>query len=88
MHHQQPEPARRVDWFRIMADLAHRGFSIRAVGFQIDVPRQTIDGWRAGIEPRHDDGERLLRFWSQATGLSRLDVPYQLREPSASLRRC
>lgn len=88
MRSLQPEPRRRVDWFRILADLTHRGFSIRTVGDQIDVPRQTICGWRMGIEPRHDDGERLLRFWSQATGLSRLDVPYCVREPSASMRRC
>lgn len=80
--------ARRVDWFKIIADLAHRGFTIRTLEGQIDVPRQTIGCWRNGTEPRHHDGERLLRFWSAATGLSRLDVPYQQIQPSAAMRRC
>lgn len=75
---------RRVDWFRILADLLHRGFMLSHVAHQIDVPRTTLMGWRDGISPRHEDGERLLVFWSQATGLSRLDLPYQRREMSVS----
>lgn len=81
-------PERRVDWFRILADLMHRGFLLSHVAHQIDAPRTTVMGWRDGIEPRHDDGERLLRFWSECTGMSRLDVPYTHREPSAAKFRC
>lgn len=73
--------AHRINWQQIVADLEHRGFSIHTLSHQIDVSSRMLLGWRDGDEPRHDDGERLLRFWAAATGSTRVDLPYQRRKP-------
>lgn len=65
----------RVHWFRVLVDLNRAGYSTREFAHAIGVPRSTITGWKAGAEPRHSDGERLLRLWCHAVGKSRERVP-------------
>lgn len=65
----------RVDWFRVLADLRRLGWNSARVAGEIDMPRTTVDGWKAGSVPRYDPGERLVALWVKATGKSRDDVP-------------
>lgn len=65
----------RVDWFRVLADLRRLGWSSARVASQIDMPRSTIDGWKAGAVPRYSPGERLVALWVEVTGNARDDVP-------------
>lgn len=57
---------RRIDWFRILADLRVQGYSLYAVADETGIPRKTLDGYRSGSEPRHSDGELLLALWERA----------------------
>ena len=58
----------RTDWFAILTDLQHAGKSNAEVARLIDVPRNTVWGWKDGAEPKYGDGSRLLVLWSMETG--------------------
>src|SRR3546814_1777891 len=65
----------RVDWFRVLVDLRRLGWTSARVAGEIDMPRTTVDGWKAGAVPRYDPGERLVALWVEVTGNARGDVP-------------
>lgn len=73
-----------IDWFRIIADLRHEGFSLRDIHEHTDIPHPTLLAWGQGTEPRHNNGERLLAFWAAATGKSRDDAPLCDRMPTGA----
>lgn len=58
----------RTDWFRVLADLRAIGWTERDVAARLDVPRTTLRGWKAGQEPNHYDGSRLLLLYRDITG--------------------
>lgn len=62
---------RRVDWFRVLADLQYLGLTNIDVSSRLDIPRRTVGGWKSGQEPRHVDGDALLDLWCEVTGKSR-----------------
>lgn len=62
-----PDP-RRVDWFRVLADLRYAGIDTKSVARMICVPAATVFGWKQGAEPKYADGERLIEFWLQVLG--------------------
>lgn len=59
---------RRTDWFRILADLANHGQPNLSVAAILSIPLGTVRGWKAGQEPAHYAGQRLLELWSSITG--------------------
>ena len=71
----------RVDWARVLLDLRRSGYSMRAFADSLGIARSTITGWMAGSEPKHADGEKLLAFWSYATGRQLSAVPREARLP-------
>lgn len=71
----------RIDWFRVIADLNRAGYSTRGFADSLGIARTTIEGWKAGSEPKHADGEKLLAWWSQVTGREVGTAPRQPRLP-------
>lgn len=71
----------RIDWFRVIADLNRAGYSTRGFADSLGIARMTIEGWKAGSEPKHADGEKLLTWWSQVTGRDVGTAPRQPRLP-------
>lgn len=71
----------RIDWFRVIADLNRAGYSTRGFADSLGIARTTIEGWKAGSEPKHADGEKLLAWWSQVTGRDVGTAPRQPRLP-------
>ena len=70
---------RRIDWFRVLADLNRCGLPVASVSAQIIVPKSTILGWGQGAEPRYADGEALTDLWCRVTSRERRQLP-QLAE--------
>lgn len=58
----------RTDWFRVLAELLYAGVSHAEAARLIDVPLTTLRSWKAGSEPRHEDGYALLELWIAKTG--------------------
>ena len=71
----------RVDWPRVLLDLRRAGYSMRAFADSLGIARSTITGWMAGSEPKHADGEKLIAFWSYATGRPGTSAPREARLP-------
>jgi hypothetical protein len=65
----------RVDWFRLITDLNRAGHSTRRFADNLGIPRTTIEGWKAGAEPKHADGERLIALWCERMGKGREHLP-------------
>lgn len=82
-------PTTRIDWFRILEDVAREGFTLYEVSQFTTIPKSTLMGYRnLGTEPRHDVGDTLLAFWSQVMNRPATDAPRVPRMPSAgSIRR-
>lgn len=64
-----------IDWFQVIAMLSKAGYSVQSISDVIRVPRTTLIGWRQGAEPRYSEGESLIAFWIQITGLDRDKLP-------------
>lgn len=65
----------RIDWFRLIDDLARAGVPVSSVAQHMNAPRSTILGWKQGAEPKYRDGELLLDLWMAMTGRSRHEAP-------------
>lgn len=68
-------PVRSIDWFQVIIEISRSGLSMQAIAETIGVARTTLIGWKQGSEPRHSEGDRLLTFWTSATGHDRAAVP-------------
>lgn len=54
----------RVDWEKVIEDLRRSGLSVEAMAESTKIPRSTLLGYRnLDAEPKHADGEVLLRLW-------------------------
>lgn len=69
------EARRIIDWFQVIAMLTKAGYSAQSISDVIKVPRTTLIGWKHGAEPRYSEGESLIAFWCQITGLDREKLP-------------
>ena len=78
-------PAPAIDWNRVFLTLRHEGYTTNDVSSIVGIPRSTIDGWMSGAEPRHQDGETIIQFWSEATGLPRESLPVSRGEFTSHL---
>jgi len=57
-----------VDWFRVITDLQRHGVYADSIAKQIGVAKSTVQNWKIiETEPRHRDGEALLRIWRTVT---------------------
>lgn len=65
----------RIDWFRVITELQASGFGYRDIARRIGVDHVTVAGWKAGAEPRHSDGERLLALWCEVGDHPREQAP-------------
>ncbi len=65
----------RVDWFRVLVDLKRAQLSLRAIEDLTGISRSSLDRYKAGGEPTHADGERLIQLWCEATGIWRDHLP-------------
>ncbi len=78
------QPAEPVDWKRMFLTLRGEGYTLYDVSNFVGIPRMTLQGWMNGAEPRHQDGETVIRFWSEATQLPREALPVRPRAEFAS----
>jgi DNA transposition AAA+ family ATPase len=75
-------PGYRVDWFRLIGELGAGGVSTYDIAARIGVCQATVMAWRNGTEPRHMDGETVIRLWLQLTQAKPDTVPTVRRELS------
>lgn len=68
-------PRPRIDWFGVLVEFRRRGITDTALSAQTNIPRTTIVGYRAGAEPKHADGERLVQLWMAETQRPREQLP-------------
>lgn len=58
-----------VNWFRLIAELQRRGWSLSLIARAINAQVSTINAWvNAGTEPRHRNGEKLVCLYERETG--------------------
>ena len=57
--------SRSTDWNLLIIDLRCAGLSLGGIAQALGCSRSTVQGWTAGHEPRHADGERLLALWAK-----------------------
>lgn len=77
-------PAPPVDWNRVFLTLRGEGYSLYDVANLTRIPRSTLLGWMQGAEPRHQDGETAIKFWSEATQQPREALPVRSAQEFAS----
>ena len=80
-------PLPRIDWFRVLTDLDRRGYTLGIVGATLSIPYSTLYAWRAGGEPRHQEGEAIVGLWARVTQRHGADVPRLLDRESMSAAR-
>lgn len=68
-------PAAPIDWNRLFLTLRGEGYTLYDIASYTRIPRATMQGWMYGAEPRHQDGETIIKFWSEATQLPRESLP-------------
>ena len=68
-------PAPPIDWNRLFLTLRGEGYTMHDVAAFVRIPRGTMMSWMAGAEPRHQDGETVIKFWSEVTNLPRESLP-------------
>lgn len=76
-----------VDWFRVLADMKDRGWSLEAISAVTGIPKPSLNRYRSfGAQPRYDVGERLLILWCGASGQMRSDAPIIIAAAPAATR--
>ncbi|CAO3886744.1 hypothetical protein [Achromobacter mucicolens] len=68
-------PAPPIDWNRVFLTLRSEGYTLHDVAAYTRIPRGTMMGWMRGAEPRHQDGETIIKFWTEATQQPREALP-------------
>lgn len=64
-----------TDWFVVLNDLKTFGFSHNDIKSVTKIPVGTLSGFKAGAQPKHRDGEELLKLWCAVTGGDKEDAP-------------
>jgi hypothetical protein len=71
----RPNTLPRIDWFAVLVEFRRRGITDNALSAQVNIPRTTLIGYKQGAEPKHADGERLVRLWMAETQREREELP-------------
>lgn len=67
---------KRIDWFRVLADLKRAGLSLRNIAALTGLSKTQLIGLRnEDTEPKHLAGEALVMLWAKATNLGRESLP-------------
>jgi hypothetical protein len=64
-----------TDWFSLITEINRHGLTCAIIAVELNIPRTTIVGWKQGSQPKHEDGEAMIRLWLQLTGKSRDNIP-------------
>ena len=49
--------------------------AMAALAVSIGYPRKTVIGWHDGAQPKHSDGEVLIKRWCELSGKARAFLP-------------
>lgn len=78
---------KRVDWFRVLADIRSAGLTLRVVTAMTDISKSTLlDLRNQDADPKMHQGELLLTLWQQVTGLTMAEVP-RWGDPRTAMKR-
>lgn len=66
---------KRIDWFRLLADLKAEGWTLSSVAYFTGIPKANLSGYKAGSQPSYHYGAVLLAHWSQCCGKEQADAP-------------
>ena len=66
-----------IDWGMVFIDLSARGYSMRMVSIELDIPLATLAGWKniPGTDPKYTDAKRLIALWCDVTGKQESGLP-------------
>lgn len=74
-----------VDWNEVFLQLHREGYSTYDIEQFTGIRKSTFMGWKNDDrQPAHPAGERMIAFWSQATGRPRADLPMKPMPLSAA----
>ena len=76
----------KVDWFRVLDDLNRRDWSTRRISANIDVPRSTLIGWKAGSCPDYEKANRLIWLWVEVNEKPESELPIYNPSPPRRLK--
>lgn len=83
----RPVKVKRVDWFRVLADIRAAGLTLRVVTALTDISKSTLlDLRNQDADPKTHQGELLLTLWVKVTGLAMDDVP-RWGDPRTAMKR-
>lgn len=72
----RPVKVRRIDWFRVLADLKRAGMSLGMVASLTGVSKSVLIGLRnKDADTRSHAAECIVTLWMQATGQAWADLP-------------
>ena len=77
----------KTDWFAIIAEINRHGINMSQIEVYTEIDRQKLMRYRAGTEPRYEDGLILIGFWSSITGKPQESAPKEREHISASRAR-
>ena len=78
---------KRVDWFRVLADLRDHGLVMRVITSCTGISKPTLlDIRNQGADPKMHQGELLIALWMRTTGKTFDQVPRD-GEPRTALKR-
>lgn len=66
----------KVDWSRMVWDVAKTGLHVSQIARKVRVSRSTVIRWRDyNREPLWAAGNRLMRYWASVTGNNHENPP-------------
>lgn len=78
---------KRIDWFRVLADLRDRGLTIRVITACTAISKPTLlDLRNQDADPKTHQGELLIALWMRTTGKSHDQLPRH-GDPCNGLKR-
>lgn len=78
---------RRVDWFRVLADLRERGLTLRVITACTGISKPTLlDLRNQEADPKMHQGELLIALWVRTTGRPAGEVP-RWGDPRTAIKR-
>lgn len=81
------ETPTRISWFRVFNELKAAGWSLYRIENELDIAKSTLNGWKDGAEPKHTDGEMLIKLWQIVTSKQRTELPIERRFQNAYRRK-
>lgn len=83
----RPVKVKRVDWFRVLADIRAAGLTLRVITALTDISKNTLlDLRNQEADPKTHQGELLLTLWIKVTGQTLADVP-RWGDPRTAMKR-